>query len=339
MLNAKEQKIYDSIKINSDNDPLHPEFPPDKPKFPATPTYKIKVPGFTNIWLKDESKNPCGTHKDRLAWEIIVTYKHILEAKKQDLFKKELPQFSIISSGNAAYTIQTYFKKYDLPNLKVILDSKINKKIIESLKEIGCELYLYPLTKKTLTWQDILKITENPNGLDITSNQAFDPTTRFYDWLSYEILNENPDYVFVPFGTGNLYENILNVVKKEISSLNGNDPRLKGNITKLREITYFGATTNNQKSKADKLYSSDLPFSQYSQQWINYYKMAGYCSQKSNVIIIKEKYIDEALKIAQKNNITCEPSGISGLALLLQIKKQIPKDKKILIVNTGKSKY
>jgi threonine dehydratase len=37
--------------------------------------------------------------------------------------------------------------------------------------------------------------------------------------------------------------------------------------------------------------------------------------------------------------IANEPSGIAGLALLLQKKSSIDKDKKILIVNTGKTKY
>lgn len=57
-LTPGEQKILDSIVVASENDPLKPEFPADNPKFPATPTYQIKVPGFSNIWLKDESFNP-----------------------------------------------------------------------------------------------------------------------------------------------------------------------------------------------------------------------------------------------------------------------------------------
>jgi len=81
-LTQKEKKIFHSIIIPSENDPNKPEFPPDNPKFPATPTFKIKFPNFSNVWLKDESVNPTGTHKDRMAWEIIVTYHYFLLAKK-----------------------------------------------------------------------------------------------------------------------------------------------------------------------------------------------------------------------------------------------------------------
>ena len=82
-LSRREEKILKSIVIRSENDPKKPEFPPENPKFPATPTYRIKIPGFSNVWLKDESKNPTGTHKDRMAWEIVVTYRDFLCAKKR----------------------------------------------------------------------------------------------------------------------------------------------------------------------------------------------------------------------------------------------------------------
>ena len=82
MLSKSEEKILKSIVVASENDPKKPEFPSDDPKFPATPTYKIKVPGFENVWLKDESYNPTGTHKDRMARELVVTYRNFLMAKK-----------------------------------------------------------------------------------------------------------------------------------------------------------------------------------------------------------------------------------------------------------------
>ena len=119
-LTKEEEKILKSIIVPSDNDPLKPEFPPENPKFPATPTYQIKVPGFSNVWLKDESFNPTGTHKDRMAWEIVVTYRDFLLAKKAGQIKGSLPAMSIISSGSAAIAIQSQLKKYNLPTLKII---------------------------------------------------------------------------------------------------------------------------------------------------------------------------------------------------------------------------
>jgi hypothetical protein len=337
-LSDKEEKILKSIVVASENDPGRPEFPADDPKFPATPTYKIKVPGFSNVWLKDESHNPTGTHKDRMAWEIIVTYRDFLLAKKQGQMKGKLPAMSIISSGSAAVAIQTQLRKYDLPNLKVLVDASIDGNVLDAIKKLGCEVYMTDLSKKPFHWKEILDLTHNPDGFDITSSEALDPTTRFYDWMSYEIINSSPDYCLIPFGTGNLFENVLNINKREVSTQN-HDPRFRGDLNVLRRCNFLGATTNNPRSKADKLYSPHLPFVHYDEQWIRLYRHAGYCGPKSNVHLIKEQYLEKAIKIAESQGINCEPSGAAGLALLLQMKGRIQKNSKILVVSTGKTKY
>jgi len=337
-LSKKEEQMLKSIFVASENNPNKPEYPPENPKFPATPTYRINISGFSNVWLKDESKNSTGTHKDRMAWEIVVTYRDILLAKEKGLINGSLPHPSIISSGSAALAIQTMLKKYGLPNLKVLVDIKTHSEITEGLKKVGCEVYETDLSRKPFTWKEILALTHNQDGFDITSDTALDLTTRFYDWLSYEIINQNPDYCFIPFGAGHLYENILDTNKKEVST-NHHDPRFQGDVEILRKCNFCGATTNNPNSKAEKLYSPHLPFVHYDKQRINLYKSAGYCGQLSDVYLLKEEFLDKAMEIAKEQNITCEPSGIAGLALFLQMQDQIPKNKKILIVNTGKAKY
>lgn len=337
MLTLEEQKILDSIVVTSENDPHKPEFPADSPKFPATTTRQIKVPGFSNVWLKDESENPTGTHKDRMAWEIVVTYRELLRSKKSGQLPGPLPHMSIISSGSAATAIQTQLKKYNLPNLKVIVDVSIDPKIKASLERIGCEVYEADLSRKALKPEEILAISHNPDGFDITSDESLNPTTRFYDWMSYEIINNSPEWCFLPFGTGHLYENILNINKKEVATLFFHDPRFSGNSNVLRKCNFIGATTNNPKSKADKLYSPHLPFVHFDEQWIRLYR-GRFCGEASNVYPLKEEFLDKALEIAKEQNIICEPSGIAGLGMLLQMADQVPPDAKILIVNTGKTK-
>ena len=81
-----------------------------------------------------------------------------------------------------------------------------------------------------------------------------------------------------------------------------------------------------------------MPFVHFDEQWIQFYRSAGFCGPESNVRLIKENYLDEALDIAESQKINCEYSGAAGLALLLQMKDAVPKNRKILIVNTGKTK-
>ncbi|MCX6776274.1 MAG: pyridoxal-phosphate dependent enzyme [Candidatus Micrarchaeota archaeon] len=338
-LSEKEEKILKSIIVASENDPNRPEFPPDNPKFPATPTYKIEVPGFSNVWLKDESINPTGTHKDRMAWEMVVTYRNILLAKKRGQTDEPLLHMSIISSGAAAIAIQTQFNRYKLPRLKVLLDSSlVDPVVIRAMEKLGCEVHDTDLSKKPLTWEKILVLTYNHNGFDITSNEALDQSTRYYDWMSYEILNTSPAYCFIPFGSGSLYENILNTNKREVSTKN-HDPRFKGDLSALQRCGFMGATTNSPGTKADKLYSPHLPFLHVNEQWIKLFRSCGFCSPVSDVYLIRENYLDKAMDIAESQGITCEYSGIAGLALMLQMKNQLPTNKKMLIINTGKTKY
>ena len=337
MLTETEERILESIKIASENDPLNPEYPPEKPQFPATIMKRIEVPGFSNVWLKDESSNPTGTHKDRMAWEIVVTYRHFLLAKKRGQIK-ELPRMSIITSGSAGFAIQMQLQKYGLPNLKCLIDVGLSQVIKDALRKVGCEVYLTDLTKKALHWEEILQLTHNADGIDITSSEALNPTTQYYDWLGYEVINESPDYCFIPFGTGHLYENIMNVNKREMSTPN-HDPRFKGDTKILQKCNFIGATTSNPRSKAEKLYSPHLPFVHFSEQWLRLYKLAGHCGRKSNVNLLREEFLDAAIELGGTLDLTFEPSGIAGLAMLLQMKDEVPKNAKIIVVNTGKVKY
>jgi len=338
VISKTEEKILKSIVVASKNNPNKPEFPPDNPHWPSTPIKQIILPSFTDVWVKDESVNPTGTHKDRMAWEMVVTYKQLLLSKKKGSIK-ELPHMSIISSGSAANAIQHMLRKYGLPNLKVLIDYSTDSKIKRALEKIGCELYETDLAARVLYTEDILKLTNNVGGIDITSDDSLGPFDVFYDWMSYDIINQNAYYVFVPYGTGHLYENIVNVAVKEIKSLLLHDKRFKGNVDKIKECNFIGATTNYPKSKADKLYSPHLPFVHFDTKWIKLAISRGYIGPQSSVYAVQERYINQAMEIAHKNKIKCEPSGISGLALIIQMKNRLPKNKKMLVVNTGNTKY
>ena len=330
----KPERISRLITIPSLNNPLKPEFPPSpfyNPKFPATNTYKINVPGFKNVWLKDESINPTGSHKDRMGWEITI-----------NALKFKLKEISIISSGTAAIAIQHMFNLFQVSTkLKVLVDVEINNEIKGAIRNIGCEVYETDLSKNELWDEQIRKLTVNKKGIDITYRETMDiHNIQYYDWMSYEILNINPDFCFIPFGTGDLFTNVLNIVNKEFNSRNFiHDPRLEGKIEKIIKCHFLGATTNNSKSKLEKLFSYFLPSLYKHKEFVEQLKTFSCVGKMSGIYFVKEEFVDEAIKIAVKEKINCEPSGIAGLALLLQMKEQIQQDKKILIVNTGRTNY
>ncbi len=344
-IDAMLETTYKRIKIPSNNNPEEPEFPPVpfyKPQFPASNTYRIEVPGFSNVWLKDESTNPTGTHKDRLAWEVVIKYKSLIEGLKYK--EQELPpQMSMISSGSAAIAIQHLFNLFNIPaKLKVLVDHHLNPKIKDDIVKIGCELYECDLSEKLLTSDNIKELTDNRSGIDITYREVLDPASdNYYDWLSYEIIREKPDYCFIPFGTGDLFINVLNIVKAEYfnSFVSKHDPRFLSDISILKQCHFLGASSNDPNTRLDKLFSYYLPSVNAFNKYINELKTEYLCvGNNTNYYFVDEKYVGEAMAIADSQGIKYEPSGIAGLALLLQKKDEIQADAKILIVNTGKTK-
>ena len=344
-INVRLETTYKRIKIPSNNDPKKPEFPPEpfyRPKFPASNTYRIDVPGFSNVWLKDESSNPTGTHKDRLAWEVVIKYKSLIDALKYK-DNDSLPQMSIISSGSAAIAIQHLFNLFNIPTrLKVLVDHHLNSGIKNSISDIGCELYECDLSEKLLSSEDIKTLTDNKDGIDITYREVLDPThDNYYDWMSYEILREKPEFCFIPFGTGDLFINILNIVKIEYfySYVSKHDPRFFSDIETIKKCNYFGASSNQPDTLMDKLFSNFLPsinsFRKYIRELKNEYACVG---SLTDIYYVDEKIVKQAIEVARSQDIKCEPSGLAGLALMLQMKDQIPSDSRILIVNTGKTK-
>ncbi len=348
-------QLYNAIRIPSENDPQKPEFPPKpfyQPRFPASNCYPINIPGFSNIWLKDESTNPTGTHKDRMAWEVVIKYKEFL---KRETFKKvilqsgEVPRLSIISSGSAAIAIQNFLSKFFLPDLKVLIDHNTQPFILDALKKAGCEVYPYNLSQRLLQPDDVKRLTNNINGLDITYREIIDYNHKtYYDWLSYEILDHAPDFCFVPFGTGDLFQNILNISHDETIKMQmehgQKDPRLSNvEVAHFAKCHFMAATTSNPKSKLTKLYSAFLPSLPAHKHKISRLKETAMCGQYTGIYNVSDYFTDKAIDIAQSLGLSFEPSGIAGLALLFQLQAEgnlpIAANAKILIVNTGKTKY
>ncbi len=331
---ANPTELLEDILVSSINDPEKPEFPPKPfytPKFPASSTYPIRVPGFTHVFLKDESTNPTGTHKDRMAWEVLIKAK-----------RYHIKEISLISSGSAAMAIQHFFNLYNATTvLKVLVDYKMSPEIKQHLTRMGCKVYETDLSQRPLTGKEIKELTENVHGIDITYREVLDRyNDNYYDWLSYEILNETPMHCFIPFGTGDLFINVLIIAEREFNNrIYKHDPRFYGDINVISRCNFIGATTHHANTRLDKLFSYHLPslkdYNNYLASLIDNNRIGS----SSAILDLEEEFIEEAIQLAVEQNITCEPSGIAGLALLLQSRNDIPRGEKILIVNTGRTNY
>ncbi len=342
-LNVISKYVYNTdfnnkFKVVFEDDSEIPEFPWNHPAFPATPAVKVQLNGYNNVWIKDESHNPTGVHKDRLAWEVYLFYLGMIKDGLSKDRRLKLPRLSLLSSGNAALSIQFILTTFGLPNLKVLHDPNfIEPEVYNALINSGCELYSNDLEAKKLNSEDILKLTRNEDGIDLTYSEFIDKFS-FYDWLSYEVLNLNPQFCFVPFGSGELYKNILEINDKEIMSKRSSK-RFFGNKEILSKCSFLGARAKEKDTKMKMLYAK---FNKLNISDFKYYFDRGTCSKLSQIEFVNEngEYLMGALNIANANKINCEPSGIAGLALFLQLKDElnVQINDKVVIINTGKIK-
>lgn len=327
-----------NIYVSRDN-PFKPEFPPEpyfRPRFPASLTKSVEIEGFKHVYIKDESTNPTGTHKDRMAWEIVLS---LLESKENEGF---LPELSFISAGSAACAIQFYMNVFGIDkNLRTIVDLNTKPIIIEQLEELGCKTYKYDLSSKLLGPDEIKLITNNTNGIDLTYRLMDPDKQRYYDWLSFEVFNEEPEYCFVPFGTGELYFNLIKVLVNEVVNIpiRKRDPRMLKDVMKLKKCSFFGAYGTEETPKFDKLYAKYLPKKSRMNAEVDFYINQRYIGDESQIVATTEKNLNEAIDICRRNKINYEPSGLGGLCLFLDMKHELNPERKVLIINTGKTNY
>ncbi|MGE0772635.1 MAG: PLP-dependent lyase/thiolase [Cyclobacteriaceae bacterium] len=324
-----------TIIVPQRNDPNFPEFPPAPvytPQWPASRLVKLHIEGFSDVWIKDESTNPTGTHKDRMAWEItILSHKH------------KWREVSLITAGSAGIAIQHFFNLFSAPTiLKTLVDRNIRSEIKEKLASLGARVYEHDLSAGLLSSDEIMEITEIRSGRDLTYVPLYDEREIvYYDWMSYEIINTQPDYCFIPFGTGDLYNNVLNIVEKEYKLAKARLPkdlRFSGDLQIISNCNFLGATTARKTSRMDKLFSYYLPNSEERKDRLKRLIQQGVIGAGSDIVDADDAFVDEALRITQAHHVDAEPSGLAGLALFLKMKDQIPGDKRVVIVNTGKTR-
>ncbi len=258
----------------------------------------VTLPKIGKAIIVDESENPTGTHKDRLAESVLEFYLRILAARGAGNWKRPLPPLSVISSGSAAYAIQTALHTVGLPDLRVLYDKRhLDPRVEDSLQKIGCEMHPTDLSKKFIGSQELLKLTDNREGFVATSKKL---TNGCYTRIAKRILHEvagggyyekddagmlqetrgvpcmwpqsafTPAVVVSPFGTGRLLEDIIEISKIVVEAANFDLDHSQQerrcfntgdayNTAVLRQCSFIGATTINPKSRATKLYA---PFRQ-----------------------------------------------------------------------------
>jgi len=342
---------YELVEKWGDGIPRYEEADPKHPEWRATPVIPIDLSqeGYGEVFIKNEAdpkSNRTKTIKDRAAWELATLYRDYARGlylkirngslRKAELNKKVIPRFSLITAGNEGRAVAESFKRYNLPAPKIILDKDVAKTRLKELRKLRADIYLVDLSKKELSSEEIRKLSDNENGIDITSAKSIEPHAIFYDWHVHEAFNEKPDEIYVPYGSGRLMENYLTWQERNLRQ--GRDPRLKTDISKVISMDILGAEPKERKSIADKLTADFKPFITFEDEDIKNLIKLDFTGKKTGKHLVDEERIKEAHEVMVKYGIEAEPSAAAGLALYLDRfdKGLVREDKKILVINTGK---
>lgn len=286
----------------------------EMPYVTSTPLIKAQIPNAGTVLIKDESKNPTGTIKDRIAqWVIDFCVQEARDLTEDEEARDvELPRVSVITAGNTGIALAYSAQKYGLPPPKLLLDSRTPKKILNRLVELDADVYTTDLKEQELTAEDILELTNNPEGLDLTSVK-----TNFYALLIKSLMVENPAEIYVPYGSGTLYDELVRAQRTP-------------------ETAIFGVKPLSQETIADKLVAWYNPFAMDSHE-LRLLKAERKANRRTGTYRATDDRMREAQQIMEQY-CPAEISATAGLAAYRERWKRglIKPDAKIIVVNTGK---
>lgn len=182
-----------------------------------------------DLFVKDESKNPFGTYKDRRS-EMILN-KAIDEC---------VDKLCLITSGNSGFSLAQFAKGIKI-KIVCIVGLDLNQSIKNKLKEACYKVIEVDLSKKILKPENSIALArENDEELiwDVTNGYH-----DAYESIIKEIKHIQPNYLICPVGSGEAFVGLYKGLKKY---------NLK---TKL-----IGVTTLSNLSFADKLFTPWTPY-------------------------------------------------------------------------------
>ena len=156
-----------------------------------TPLSLVELPGHTILAIKDETKNPTGSFKDRsLAYQMSI----YLDQRKSD--------FVISSSGNAAISAAAFAQLANV-NLDVFLSERVNQAKLEKLQQLAKGYTGITIHQTKQPKSDAIRFAAEHKVQNLRGSQ--DPLAVIgFKTLAYEIAAEYPevDAVFVPCSSG-----------------------------------------------------------------------------------------------------------------------------------------
>ncbi|MEW6610519.1 MAG: PLP-dependent lyase/thiolase [Patescibacteria group bacterium] len=245
--------------------------------------YFCKKFGLPNLFIKDESKNPFGTYKDRRS-----------EAIVKKALDEHIDKLALITSGNAGVSLAKFANG---SNLKVvcIVDKKLPATIYKKLVAVSYKVIQVDLSSRILKPEEVISLARETNEeviWDVTNGWH-----EAYEDIIKEIKDGRPNFLITQVGSGEAFVGLFNGIKKY----------------KLN-TTLIGVAPKSSPSFADKLHTPWTPYAQ---------KMRSIFWHKHKVIRLSEEETKQAYSLAKKHIKCEPSSAIVfGVLPDLKIKKE-----------------
>ena len=266
-----------------------------------TPLLTINTASGLEVLIKDESKNPFGTFKDRKSREVAEF------AKSADI-----DYVMAITSGNYGFSLSNFLSAVGIKTI-LFVPYGIDRQIIERLEQKAIVIEV-DLEEQELTTEKLESIARD--RLNLAGSKTIN-ATNFYDDVYLDISREikreldkqgrGVDYVVLPCGSGELFAAALRYYH-------------------LSNTKVIAVTTDNPNTKASMLYARHRP---PLDRIVSHGNPTRYGLIRANE--------DEILRAYEwaKGRINCEPSSAAAFAAFERYKGIFKPSDTIVVLNTG----
>ncbi len=317
---SESSSIFDVLPIEKS---YFPEIPIGNTPLWSPANLQKKL-GLPNLLIKDDTRNPTGSYKDRASWLVAAFAK-----------KWGIQNITVASTGNAASSMAGIGAAAGLKVTIFVPENVPKAKLIQSL-QYGARVLL---VKGSYDNAFQLSMQYNPRGKALNRNTGYNPLTiEGKKTAAFELchqLKRTPDYIFVPTGDAVVLSGIIKGYK-DLRKLewSGKFPQIiavqsenSDAVTRAFEKGGFGEPVQ-AGTIADSI-GVDVPAN-------GYYAIKNLKETGGSCIRVSDQEILEAQKeLSTTTGLFVEPSSAASLAGLLKMKDRVPKDATVVLMATG----
>lgn len=299
-----------------------------------TPLLRSNLSQKINVSIKDESRNPTGSMKDRA---MAVAY-----SKAKEL---NLDRSIMMSAGGAGISASAYASKSGIENVILIPTG------VSPMRKMTMQIYGSTLIEVQGNIEDCLQIIEDvvtKHGWYHTSTykRANPYTLEGAKTIAYELYEQSdslPEYIFIPIGGGGTLVGIWKGLKelKDLGKIN-TIPKLIGVQNKkfnALEIALDKNYYNDQQLKDIDIDSTvDTVTAAIRHSYVPDGEEALQALRDTHgrvVVVTDEEAMQAQKEIAENDGLFFEPSSSTSLAAFRKMENEIPPNSNVCLLLTG----